>query len=66
VKIVDFNVSKFHDNESHKYTALSNKNYKMWTNTGTLAFCAPEIFADTEYTYFYPETILLTLLKRGS
>lgn len=50
MKIVDFNVSKFHDNESQKYTALSNKNYKMWTNTGTLAFCAPEIFADTEYT----------------
>jgi len=54
VKIVDFNVSKFHDNESHKYTALSNKNYKMWTNTGTLAFCAPEVFSDTEYTYFFP------------
>lgn len=51
MKITDFNVSKFteEDKKSH-YTGLSNENYRMWTYTGTIAFTAPEVFTDTEYT----------------
>ena len=51
VKITDFNVSKFVDKSKHLYTGLSKENYKMWTYTGTIAFTAPEVLADTEYTY---------------
>lgn len=47
-KIVDFNVSKF--SKSEDYTAISNENYKMWTQTGTIAFTAPEVFNDSQYT----------------
>lgn len=50
VKITDFNVSKFSDNQPKAYTALSTGNYKMWTHTGTLAFTAPEVFIDSTYT----------------
>jgi len=50
VKITDFNVSKFVENKGKKYTSLSLENYKMWTNTGTIAFTAPEVFEDAEYT----------------
>jgi len=50
VKITDFNVSKFSENKSKTYTALSTGNYKMWTHTGTLAFTAPEVFIDSQYT----------------
>jgi serine/threonine protein kinase len=50
VKILDFNVSKFSEKNSKNYTALSTENYKMWTLTGTIAFSAPEVFTDTEYT----------------
>lgn len=50
VKITDFNVSKFADKSKKQYTGLSKENYKMWTYTGTIAFTAPEVLADTEYT----------------
>jgi len=50
VKITDFNVSKFIDKGKKQYTGLSKENYKMWTYTGTIAFTAPEVLADTEYT----------------
>ena len=51
VKITDFNVSKFiEDDKKRKYSGLSNENYRMWTYTGTVAFTAPEVFNDTEYT----------------
>jgi len=50
VKITDFNVSKFVENKSKKYSSLSTSNYKMWTYTGTIAFTAPEVFQDVEYT----------------
>ena len=49
VKITDFNVSKFTEKKS-KYSGLSTQNYKMWTHTGTIAFTAPEVFNDSEYT----------------
>lgn len=51
VKITDFNVSKFSEEDKKaRYTGLSNENYRMWTYTGTIAFTAPEVFTDTEYT----------------
>jgi len=50
VKITDFNVSKFTEDKSKKYSALSTQNNKMWTHTGTIAFTAPEVFIDSEYT----------------
>jgi len=50
VKVTDFNVSKFIDKSKKQYTGLSKENYKMWTYTGTIAFTAPEVLADTEYT----------------
>lgn len=50
IKIADFNVSKFSDDDKKKYSGLSNENYKMWTYTGTIAFTAPEVLNDTEYT----------------
>eukprot|EP00331_Platyophrya_macrostoma_P031731 CAMPEP_0176458890 /NCGR_PEP_ID=MMETSP0127-20121128/32895_1 /TAXON_ID=938130 /ORGANISM="Platyophrya macrostoma, Strain WH" /LENGTH=400 /DNA_ID=CAMNT_0017849611 /DNA_START=236 /DNA_END=1435 /DNA_ORIENTATION=- len=51
VKITDFNVSKFNGGEKKlEYTALSSENYKMWTFTGTVAYTAPEVFLDLEYT----------------
>ena len=51
VKITDFNVSKFsEEDKKSRYTGLSNENYRMWTYTGTIAFTAPEVFTDTEYT----------------
>jgi len=52
VKITDFNVSKFLDKteEKQKFSSLSSENYKMWTNTGTIAFTAPEVFLENEYT----------------
>lgn len=50
VKITDFNVSKFSDKKSAEYTASSNRNYQMWTHTGTAAFTAPEVFTDLQYT----------------
>jgi serine/threonine protein kinase len=51
VKITDFNVSKFCDDEEQikKYSMLKADNYKMWTNTGTKSFLAPEVL-DGEYT----------------
>jgi len=51
LKITDFNVSKFIEKKGKKYTSLSSENYKMWTYTGTIAFTAPEVFMDQEYTY---------------
>jgi len=50
VKITDFNVSKFIQNKKKKFSFLSAENYKMWTYTGTIAFTAPEVFNDSEYT----------------
>jgi calcium/calmodulin-dependent protein kinase I len=50
VKIADFNVSKFIENKVQKYNSLSRENYKMWTYTGTIAFTAPEVFMEDEYT----------------
>ncbi len=50
VKITDFNVSKFNGDKKTQYTALSSENYKMWTFTGTVAYTAPEVFEDLEYT----------------
>jgi serine/threonine protein kinase len=52
VKITDFNVSKFLDKteEKQKFSSLSSENYKMWTSTGTIAFTAPEVFLENEYT----------------
>ncbi len=50
VKITDFNVSKFIENKKKKFSFLSTENYKMWTYTGTIAFTAPEVFNDSEYT----------------
>lgn len=49
VKITDFNVSKFTEDKK-KYSSLSTENCKMWTHTGTIAFTAPEVFTETEYT----------------
>ncbi len=46
VKITDFNVSKFGD-KNKKF--LFEKNIKMWTYTGTVAFSAPEVFSEGEY-----------------
>ena len=34
-------------------------NYKMWTYTGTIAFTAPEVFEEIEYTY---NTLTITKL----
>ena len=51
VKITDFNVSKFVQDKKKKYSSLSTENYKMWTYTGTIAFTAPEVFVESEYTY---------------
>lgn len=50
VKITDFNVSKFIEKKSQKYSSLAKDNYKMWTYTGTIAFTAPEVFTQAEYT----------------
>lgn len=53
MKVTDFNISKFSDEElKSRYTGLSTENYKMWTYTGTVAFIAPEVFNEAEYTYF--------------
>jgi hypothetical protein len=46
-------VSKF--NNDYKNVNVSNlkskgPKIKMWTYTGTIAFSAPEIFGDSEYT----------------
>lgn len=52
VKITDFNVSKFaNQDNAHKKAALnsSEKHVLMWTYTGTVAFSAPEIFAGDSY-----------------
>jgi len=52
VKIADFNVSKFTKKQEGKlkYSSLSTENHRMWTHTGTIAFTAPEVFLDSEYT----------------
>jgi len=50
VKITDFNVSKFVEDKIKKFSFLSKENYKMWTYTGTIAFTAPEVFEESEYT----------------
>ncbi len=50
VKIADFNVSKFIEHKGKKFSALSTENIKMWTYTGTVAFTAPEVFMEQEYT----------------
>lgn len=52
VKLTDFNVAKFCDDEIQikKYSSVLKSNYKMWTFTGTNAFLAPEVFIDSEYT----------------
>ena len=50
VKITDFNVSKFTEDKQKKYSSLSTENCKMWTHTGTIAYTAPEVFTDNEYT----------------
>jgi len=44
VKIMDFNVSKFSSNKE-KFENKKEKviGIKMWTNTGTLSYKAPEI-----------------------
>ncbi len=39
-------MSKFVEKKEKKYNCLSKENYKMWTNTGTIAYTAPEVFAD--------------------
>lgn len=49
IKITDFNVSKFHNN-NERYSALNSENYKMFTYTGTIAYIAPEVFSNLEYT----------------
>lgn len=52
VKIADFNVSKFdRDHRQKKYSSLTTDNYRMWTNTGTYLYNAPEIIVDQDYTY---------------
>lgn len=50
MKLTDFNVSKFCDKSTLKYSAMSKQNMKMWTYTGTVAFLAPEVLEDLEYT----------------
>jgi len=51
VKITDFNVSRFVENKTKKkYSSLSKENLKMLTYTGTIAFTAPEVFQELEYT----------------
>jgi len=51
VKITDFNVSRFVENKTKKkYSSLSKENLKMLTYTGTIAFTAPEVFQEVEYT----------------
>lgn len=45
LKITDFNVSKFGRRKRLKF----QENIKMWTQTGTVAFSAPEIFISGEY-----------------
>lgn len=50
LKLTDFNVSKFYDMSTTKYSAMSKQNMKMWTYTGTVAFLAPEVLEDLEYT----------------
>lgn len=46
VKIIDFNVSKFSES---KKSSFKDK-VSMWTQTGTVAFSAPEKFNYEEYT----------------
>jgi serine/threonine protein kinase len=46
VKITDFNISKFSSVRATKIT----HNIKMWTNTGTVNYLAPEILNDEPYT----------------
>lgn len=54
VKIVDFNVSKFiGSKEKRKYSSLEKTNYRMWTDTGTYLYKAPEILIDQAYTYTF-------------
>lgn len=51
VKIVDFNVSKFLGLKGkQKYSSLAKENIRMFTNTGTYHYKAPEILLDSEYT----------------
>lgn len=51
VKIIDFNVSKFvGEAKRAKYSIFSKENYRMWTHTGTIAFTAPEVFTNADYT----------------
>ena len=49
VKVTDFNVAKFHEKYKDN-KGFEQNNTKMWTYTGTIAFTAPEIFDDGEYT----------------
>lgn len=38
----------------------------MWTYTGTIAFTAPEVFTDTEYTYpFYIANNILIIFSEA-
>lgn len=51
MKITDFNVSKFDKNSAKKDKyGFGREKIKMWTYTGTIAFSAPEMFLDNEYT----------------
>lgn len=51
VKITDFNVSKFSSQYKEFGNILDQGTIEMWTNTGTVAFSAPEIFSGGFYKY---------------
>eukprot|EP00825_Cyclidium_porcatum_P025251 TRINITY_DN2749_c0_g1_i6.p1 TRINITY_DN2749_c0_g1~~TRINITY_DN2749_c0_g1_i6.p1 ORF type:complete len:441 (-),score=72.92 TRINITY_DN2749_c0_g1_i6:623-1945(-) len=58
LKITDFNVSKFYDDEDCQedqtqglqHQVSTSHDLQMWTNTGTVSYQAPEIFKGESYT----------------
>lgn len=49
IKIIDFNISKFAD-RAMPYCPHKPNNYLMNSHTGTIAFCAPEMFEEVCYS----------------
>lgn len=51
IKITDFNVSKFAQSYKEFKGIQQQGNIEMWTNTGTVAYSAPEILKGGSYKY---------------
>jgi len=50
LKITDFNVAKFFEEEYKQSAHRISTSYQMYTYTGTLAFSAPEVLQTKEYS----------------